>query len=164
MNATTVTREPHCLPLEWASIRAEAENQATPTPRLLELIETAGVTITRGRSDDGYALQRLVLGNPSCPLSWLARSLIIRTMPECWLNPSTLLVLQTMPSDLYEPQALRTLRAVSTYESFYAAERVETLREAVELWASTKASDTNDGRALAKRLAFLFSLPWPEDA
>jgi hypothetical protein len=149
----------------------EASDPTTPGERLRAMLdERGGANRPNNRETalERRIIQDAVLMNPSLPLDVLRVTMLasgISWQEKAWRNPAALSLLLTDPRPEYRRAAARMLEPTgSTPRS--------TLDELVEYWAGRAArraprsvppSKEDRWCDLARHLAGLFSLPWPDD-
>ena len=155
----------------------EAGDPTTPGERLVQIVR-GEVWANRPAGVEGWTLIEqtscAALGNPSLPLAVLGRSLLEtrgRSALAAWHNPSVMLLLLSEPRPEYRLAAHRLLTLETRQARMVFRSRLaETLAGLVHLWAlvpRAMASGRLTGaslqcHALARHLAGLFGLPWPE--
>ncbi|RYZ17323.1 MAG: hypothetical protein EOO70_02260 [Myxococcaceae bacterium] len=146
-------------------LRREAGDLTTPGERLRELFSGRQPTSVRTAA----------IGNPGIPVDLLALVLSVEMgayadMPSylvAWHNPTAALALMAHPHPRHRAAALKTLLLVEDrYQALPGLQRARTLEDAVATWASYPITSARAEHAhirdLARHLAGLFSLPWPE--
>ncbi len=155
----------------------EASDPTTPGERLAQIV-SGEVWANRPAGVEGWSkieqTSCAALGNPALPVAVLGRSLLEargRSALAAWHNPSVVLLLMMEPRPEYRLAAHRLL-ALETRQArmVFRSRQSETLAGRVHLWAlvpRAMASGRLTGpslqcHALARHLAGLFGLPWPD--
>jgi hypothetical protein len=131
-----------------ADLLREASDPTTPGERLRELWWWDGA-----EEPEPYA--PALARNPSLPLDILRRQLR-HGNPDAWRNPVVPALLMAEPLPVYREAAEKLLKSISPWTV-----RGMPLPDLVAWWAEFPRPTTDRGRALARHLAGLFSLPWP---